>query len=236
MNIYKILFQPIKVLFFPNICVCCGRKLNLGENSLCTFCIIDAPITSEWRVKENNTFFKICDRTIISDACVFIEYRKSNRYSEMIHNMKFKGERKALLDFSCWMGNKIYKESEFYRDIDIIIPTPLHWLRRLKRGYNQAEVIALGLNQSFNVVVNTSAVKRVVRRKPQVEVGSFENRWNNAHGIFKVIEPEILYGKHILIVDDVITTGATLVSLIETIKAAVSDIRISVISLSSTVK
>lgn len=229
-------FSTIKVLFFPDICICCSRKLVESEKNLCINCIIDMPLTNEWGNHENNTFVKICDRVPIENACALLDYKKESDYSFMIHNMKFRNERKALRYVGNIMGRKFYEQTTWIKDIDIIIPVPLHFLRELKRGYNQSEELAKGVNQTLKVTIDTTSVKRIKYRHAQVKVSGAEKRWHNVKSIFKVVDSKLLEGKHLLIIDDVITTGATVTSLIEAIKADVPDVRISVISLSTAIK
>lgn len=228
------IFSSIKILFFSDICICCGRKLLSSEHSLCVNCIVEAPLTREWKDKENDTFIKICDRTLIENGCAFLEYHKGSNYSKMIHNMKFKYERKALFDVGSFMGNKLNAEAHWIKDIDVIIPVPIHTFRRLKRGYNQSELLSRGLNTSFNKEIDVKSVIRHKNIKAQVKTANSEQRWENVVSIFKVLNPENLENKHILIVDDVITTGATIISLINTIKDSVKNVKISVLTLSST--
>ncbi|MFI3262780.1 MAG: phosphoribosyltransferase family protein [Rikenellaceae bacterium] len=154
----------------------------------------------------------------------------------MIHNIKFKHEKKAALDLGYLIGNKLYAEAEWIKDIDLILPVPLHKYRKYSRGYNQSEELSRGLNHSFNKEIDITSVIRHKRRKPQVKTSSYDERWENTKDLFHVVAPEKLEGKHILIVDDVVTTGATTISLIETIKAAAADVKISVLALSSTRK
>lgn len=230
------LFSPIKILFFPDICICCGRKLVSSEHTLCVHCIVDAPLTKEWHEKENDTFMKICDRTIIENGCAFFEYRKGNDYSKMIHNMKFRYEKRALYDVGTLMASRLYDELPWLKEIDVIVPVPLHRLRKLRRGYNQAEEISKGVNLKLCKEIDTSSVIRARHRKAQVKTIDSEERWQNADGLFKTVHPEQLEGKHLLIIDDVITTGATIISLINAIKADVHSVKISVLALSSTRK
>lgn len=193
-------------------------------------------MSRDWLVKENDTFIKICDRTIIENACAVFEYRKENDYSRMIHKLKFSYDKKALFDLGSFIGNKLYDETHWLADIDLIIPVPLHKFRKLKRGYNQSEEFSRGLNETFGKEIDSTSIIRSKYRKAQVKTSSFEERWTNAENLFSVVDKENLEGKHILIVDDVITTGATVISLIEAIKESVSDVKIYVLALSSTKK
>lgn len=230
------LFSTIKVLFFPEICICCGRKLLNGESVLCTYCLIDAPYTYDWRCLENSTFEKICDRTLIESAAAFLYYRKGSDYVKIAQSIKFHHKKDEALYIGELLGSVMNRESNIFKGVDMLIPTPLHPLRELYRGYNQSTLIAKGISKSVDIPVMENLVKRVRYRKAQVKTKSINERWHNAESMFKVADVKALEGKHIAIVDDVITTGATLVSLIETIKSSVTDIKISVIALSTTEK
>jgi ComF family protein len=130
-----------------------------------------------------------------------------------------------------WYG-EVLRESGEYDDVDVIVPIPLHPKKILKRGYNQSFYIAKGIAKELGSVVDSRSVKRVVNN-PSQTTKSGTMRWQNVERIFRVSHPEHLHGKHILIVDDVLTTGATISSCVTAISALVPDCRISIASLAT---
>ena len=131
-----------------------------------------------------------------------------------------------------WYGRYL-KQSELYDDVDVVVPVPLHWWRQIRRGYNQSEYIARGIARELGVKVLSHAVVRHRYNQSQTHQSVFR-RWANVEGIFRVRRADELRGRHILLVDDDFTTGATIFSLGETILRAVPDVRLSVAVLATT--
>jgi len=125
-----------------------------------------------------------------------------------------------------WYGGEL-AAGGLYAGVDVVVPVPLHLRKRLHRGYNQAEYIARGIAESLGVPVDVHSVRRH-RHNPSQALKEHRQRWENVRGIFSVRRPGRLCGKHILLVDDVLTTGATVTSCAEAILAAVPDVRISI--------
>jgi ComF family protein len=144
----------------------------------------------------------------------------------MVHRFKYGGEWRAAYDMGRWYGAEL-RESGLYADVDVVVPVPLHLGRRLWRGYNQSEYIARGIARELGVEVDARSVRRHRYNSSQTSQRADE-RWDNVEGIFRVKRPERLHGKHILLVDDVFTTGATIMSLGSTILSAVENVRLSV--------
>lgn len=163
-------------------------------------------------------------RAKIESASAFLYFEKGSRYQNIFHELKYKGKK----DLGILLGNlygKKLAESRF-NNIDIIIPVPLHQSRLNQRGYNQSEVIAIGLAETMQKTIDIKSVIRVKATKTQTSHSRYE-RWRNVEGIFACIEREQLENKHILIVDDIVTTGATTESLIQEL-AGIRGIKISV--------
>jgi ComF family protein len=149
-----------------------------------------------------------------------------------VHRFKYTNEWLTSYNLGRWLGILMRQRGNF-DDVDVIIPVPLHWWRRLSRGYNQSEYIARGIAKSLGCKVLTHAVRRHHYNRTQTSQSATE-RWNNVEGIFRVTQPKRLQGRHILLVDDVFTTGATIMSLGETILKAVDNCQLSVATLAIT--
>lgn len=148
-------------------------------------------------------------------ATAFFNYQKHTNYAHLIHKLKYQGRD----DIGIWLGEMFgvkLQESGFLDDIDAIVPIPLHPKRQRKRGYNQSQMIAKGIANITKTPIITNAVIRAVYTNTQTRKNK-EERAENVQGIFEVIDNKALENKHILILDDVITTGATCISCAETI-------------------
>lgn len=167
-------------------------------------------------------------RVRIEQASSFLYLEKDSVVQSIIYNLKYNGRKNIGLTMGQLFGNQLNISS--FKNIDVIIPVPLHKTRKAKRGYNQSEIIALGIGETMQKPVLSNAVKRVVPNKTQTRKGKYD-RWLNAEGIFQCIQNDEFFEKHILIVDDIITTGATTESLIQEIqKKAKAKISVAVLA------
>lgn len=215
-------------LLFPRICYGCGNHLLRNENIICTECLVLIPRTNYHKQGENPVEQLFWGRCHIQSAAAFSYYNKGSRIRNLIHNMKYKGIKEigTLLGriYGSSLGN-----SEFTDPIDIIVPVPLHPSKKRSRGFNQSELIAAGISEVTGLKVNNSAVVRSVASSTQTRRSRYD-RWVNVEGIFEVADPESLAGRHILLVDDVITTGSTIESCVNAI-LKVEGVKVSVAAL-----
>ncbi len=158
-------------------------------------------------------------------ATAFLFFNKGGITQNLIHGLKYKKKKNNGLFLGSLFGNDLSK-SELFKDADLLIPVPLHPKKQQKRGYNQSELIARGMETSMNAKLNTTILKRVVFTKSQTKKSRFE-RWENVKDIFHWESPEELKGKHIILVDDVITTGATMEACLQHL-IEIPDVKISV--------
>lgn len=125
-----------------------------------------------------------------------------------MHSLKYKGRQETGIFLGEQYGNEL-KESSYFNTVELILPVPMHPTKLRIRGYNQCEKIATGLSNSMNVPFQFDCLSKVVHTESQTKKSRYE-RWENVQNVFKVNQPEFIAGKHILLVDDVLTTGATL--------------------------
>lgn len=221
------MIHDLLALLCPAQCVACGALLEGRAEWICTRCRGDIPLTYFHFDPENPMALKIkslCPSVINATAQYF--YINNGRWRKVIHQIKYNKSWYTAYKIGYWYGFDLL-ESPLYQDIDMIVPVPLHTSRLLKRRYNQSEKIAEGLAKAMKITVNRSTLKRSKNNPSQV-TRTKEQRWHNVQGIFRVKQGEQFENKHILLVDDVFTTGATLISCIETITAAAPSCRISV--------
>lgn len=219
-------------ILFPRICYGCGNYLVRNEKLICTDCFVSMPRTDYHLAADNAVAQLFWGRTNITKAAAFSFYTKGSRIRKIIHNLKYKG----ISELGHEMG-RIYavnlKQSGFFDDIDLIVPVPLHPSKQRKRGFNQCEFITSGISEVTGLSVDTKSLRRISVSDTQTKRSRYE-RWLNVEGIFEVAAPDIFRGKHVLLVDDVITTGSTIESCAcELLK--IEDVKVSVIALAVSV-
>lgn len=202
------LFYDLFYLFFPRVCAACGNALFKYEDVLCLQCIHNLPKTNHIEQDENYLVKLFWGRFPIHAAAAYYQFTKGSKVQNLLHQLKYKGNNEVGIKVGFLMGKDLIKK-ELYKNIDFIIPVPLHPKKFKKRGYNQSEEIAKGLAKSMCIELDTDFLKRGVFTETQTKKGRF-NRWKNVEDVFVVNTSQALIGKHVLLVDDVITTGATI--------------------------
>ena len=197
-------------LFYPKYCACCGNVLVTSEDVLCLKCIENLPKTNFHLQTNNPVEEKLMGRVKFERATAFCFFKKEGSIQHLIHELKYKNYKQIGIKLGYLMGCNIIGDPTF-NSIDVIVPIPIHPKKQQKRGYNQSEQIGIGLQQAMNKPLDTSSFVRIYQTDTQTKKSRYE-RWKNVEEIFKVVNPEMLQNKHILLIDDVITTGATLES------------------------
>jgi len=195
-------------VIFPDLCVGCGKRRYRNEKLICLSCLSSLPLT-HFHKDLNNPVHKIFwGRVNIEFASAFLFFSVKGIVQHMIHQLKYKGNKDIGIFLGSLYGD-ILKNEALFSSIDCIVPVPLHPEKLKKRGYNQSEMIALGLSQAMKKPVDTTGFTRSVHTESQTKKGRYK-RWENVDSIFKIAADGVFEGKHILLVDDVITTGATI--------------------------
>ncbi len=187
------------------------------------------PETNYWEKVDNPVEKMFWGRIELEAAASFLFFEKGAIAQNLIHHLKYKGKSEIGLHIGYLFGNKL--KCSVYNEIDAIVPVPLHPFRKATRGFNQSEMIAQGIGKALQKPVISDAVVRLKKNRSQTSKGRY-SRWLNSEGIFSCTKPEQFDAKHILLVDDIITTGATIESLASTIKNE-SKTKISVVALAS---
>lgn len=224
----KVWLSSLLSLFFPRCCMVCGRPLAKGEECICAMCNINLPRTNFHLRKENPVEQLFWGKIPLERATSFFFYRKGSDFRQILHQLKYGGQKEIGAVMGRYMAAELLP-SGFFQGIDVIVPIPLHKRKQRLRGYNQSEWIARGIATVTGIRVDTESVMRCKNTETQTRKSAFE-RWENVDGIFDLPHPECFTGKHVLIIDDVLTTGATTVACASRLQE-VEGIRMSVLTL-----
>ncbi|WP_418511087.1 ComF family protein [Corallibacter sp.] len=212
-------------LFFPKVCYACNGLLHDHESYICTTCRHDLPVTN-FHFNDDLTVSKtFYGRAVIEQATALLRFTKKGITQKLIHNLKYKNHEEIGVFLGDWLGSEL-KTIESYKNIDIVIPVPLHKKKLKKRGYNQVAKFAQQIAKALDAEYTSSVLIKVTNTASQVHKNRF-SRLLNTHEIFVVKNNSEIEGKHILLVDDIITTGATLEACINVLSNA-NNVKISI--------
>lgn len=218
-------------LVSPRLCEVCGCVLTDAEDVLCLGCRLDMPMVNLHKQSFSVLHQRLASRVYIDRVGAMFWYYRDDKYSQLIRSAKYDGRPYILSSLTESYARTLHKDG-FFADIDLIVPVPMRRLKQLNRGYNQSEIIAKSLSQNTGIAVNN--VLKVTRKHgTQTRKNAFE-RWLNVKDGFEVATTVDLSNKHILIVDDVLTTGATILACAETLHKSASNVKISVFTLAAT--
>jgi ComF family protein len=195
-------------LIFPNLCPACGEELVAGEDVICTDCRYHLPQTNFHLQADNIVARQFWGKIKLEGAYALYYFTKGGKVQNLMHHFKYKGMHKIGNITGNIAGEQLSK-SQFFAGVDYVIPVPLHKTRLRERGYNQAACFGQGLADRLNAVVEEDNLIRTRATKTQTKRSRFA-RFENMKEVFAVADPEKLKGKHILLVDDIVTTGSTL--------------------------
>ena len=212
-------------LFYPKYCNGCKRTLVRGEKCLCSFCLSNLPKTNFHAYKENPVEMVFAGRIPVFRATAFCFFKHGNITQNLIHQLKYKGNKEIGMYLGYLLGQTLMENKDF-ETVDIILPIPLHAKKRKKRGYNQSECIAEGIAKATQKQIDTTSLVRVVETVTQTKKSRYA-RWENASDIFQLTSANTLTDSHILLVDDIVTTGATIESATQQL-LSLNGIKISI--------
>jgi ComF family protein len=208
MMLLKRFLEDLVGLLFPDLCCGCETHLYLNESQLCTTCLYRLPYTDHHLHAENRAARQLWGRLPCNAVMSLLYFNKGSRVQNIIHHLKYKGRKDLGIKLGKMIAEKLQMNSSFM-DIDLIIPVPLHQSRLHTRGYNQSICIAEGIASVLHVPINSVSLLRTKRSATQTKKRRY-NRFENMQEIFSITNHTDIQGKHILLVDDVMTTGATL--------------------------
>lgn len=212
-------------LFFPSLCAGCKHLLLPSEDLICTACRHELPFTSHPELTENEAFLKFYGKADISSAQCLLYYAHSGIVRQCIHELKYRGNQgigRIFADFICASETA----TDRMKEADVIVPVPLHPKKLRQRGYNQVSTFARRISEQLGIPVSETLLVRNYHSKSQTK-SNRSGRTNLKKELFSVSQTEAFQGKHILIVDDVLTTGSTLCQCISALNE-IPGIRVSV--------
>lgn len=218
----------LTALLFPRCCVVCDGPLCPGEQFVCTGCLAGLPRTDFHLRAEHPAEMVFRGRLPVEKASSFYYHHKGGDYNKIVYMLKYGHCREIGLVMGRIMAAELEK-SGFFDGMDCIVPVPLHRSRERQRGYNQSEWIAKGISAVTGIPLRSGLLIRTVHSSTQTRKTPFE-KWENVDGIFEVAPVEDLDGKHLLLVDDVLTTGSTLLSAARPLCDAV-NVKVSMLTL-----
>lgn len=202
------MFKHLINLFFPAVCAGCNTLLSSNEKVICTLCRHNIPLTNQHINPDNEAFKKFYGRIPLEYASALVYFHKKGIAQEIIHKLKYKGHEEIGAVLGHWYAQDL-KEIAILKTVNVIIPVPLHKRKYRERGYNQVTTFGKALSAELNISYSDSILLRKVYSKTQSKK-SLLGRTEGIESIFDVSFTDNDHGKHFLLIDDVITTGATL--------------------------
>ncbi|MDD4923039.1 MAG: phosphoribosyltransferase family protein [Bacteroidales bacterium] len=218
MNWFKSIVSDVMDLAWPNLCHICEQPLVQGEQHLCMNCLYELPKANFKSFRMNLSADRFYGKVLFEKSAAGYLYQKESNIQTALELLKYKGEKELGECLAKFAGARLFSAG-FFEDIDLIIPVPLHKDKAKKRGYNQSEWIAKGLSQISQIPYDAGHLLRTIKNPTQTTKTIWE-RWENAQGLFELRNADSIAGKHLLLVDDVLTSGSTLCACGQTILKA----------------
>ena len=225
------MFQDLINLFYPNICQICDTELHKNQNIICTNCVNELPISNFHLDNENPVKKVFYGRLPVENATSLLIFKKKGSVQKLIHRLKYRGHQEIGTYLGAWMGAELAK-TDSYNDIDLVIPVPLHKKKLRSRGFNQVEKFGKEIASALNILY----VDDILLKKSFSTTQTLKTRiarWGNIEESFVLVNAEKIKNKHILLVDDLITTGATLEACADAILEA-ENVKISIATMAFT--
>lgn len=218
-------------VIFPKCCEVCGSSLVDGEEVMCLQCSFDMPRCNIHRDEFNTLHQRLASNVPVEMAAGYFYYYRKSPYTKLIHAAKYNGRPNVARILARNFAGEIVADG-FFQSIDMILPVPLHRFKQLRRGYNQSDHIAQGISDATGIPVGYN-LKCTKGHASQTRRNAYE-RWLNSRNIYSAENGAGLDGRHVLIVDDVVTTGATMLACCEAVQKVAPTARISVLALGVT--
>jgi ComF family protein len=199
--------------FFPNNCPGCHQPFLTGESMICFACRASLPKTGYHHLKDNPVAKTFWGKVNVYAATAVFYFDKGETLQKLLHQLKYKGNKEVGIAMGKWMAEEL-QESEDFKNVECVIPVPLHKNKLRMRGYNQSEMIAQGIAEKWNIALQKDLLIRKKNTETQTRKNRFD-RFKNVDNVFDIENKQAYENKHILLVDDVITTGSTIAACVE---------------------
>lgn len=217
-------------LLFPRVCPVCGKRLGRHDRGLCFSCLMALPLYPDSNFTDNSITAGLPGMVRISRATAVFCYFHGSELHRIIEKIKYGGRSDLAVEMGHIMAD-ILIPKKFFEDADCIVPLPLHRKRQRERGYNQAELIARGLSEKSGICV-ADVLERTGNNKSQTSLTAVE-RLENVAGIFRLKDESFCLGKNIILIDDILTTGATIMSAAAELEGKCKSISILALAVTS---
>lgn len=211
----KSYWESFVSILFPPLCVSCENVLLYQEEFVCTACRYHLPINDHYLFKQNELTQRLLGKAPIDTGAAYLSFSKSSLVQAIVHKLKYHKDHRVGKYLGQCFGAQLLT-SPFYSDIDLVVPLPLHRKKKRIRGYNQSEYIAQGIAEAMSIPLNRSNFVRVINTDSQTKKSRLD-RYDNVESAFTCVKPAVFEQKHVLLVDDVLTTGATIASAARTL-------------------
>lgn len=195
----------------PLPCLACVREVRMPDSRICVSCSVALPFSDHFDNVQNQSFLRLKGRVAVEKVASILYFTRSSIVQDMLHRFKYQGQEEVGEYFG-WLGACLWENAQWPKP-DLVLPVPIHREKLRRRGYNQSAVFGCAFSEKLEVSFYDQVL--VKRKKSESQTGKGrEERVQNVHKVFEVVQPELITGKKVLLVDDVITTGATLESCI----------------------
>ncbi|MCR5679166.1 MAG: ComF family protein [Prevotella sp.] len=216
-------------LIAPRTCANCGHRLSANEQVLCPVCYMHLPLTDYHLSPTDNPLARLFwGQFTVERAAALFFYEAQSEATTMIYDMKYHGQR-DIAEGLGWIAARLFAKSDFFHDIDAIVPLPLTRKRQWQRGYNQSMEIARGISRVTGLPIYNHVVRRTAFKGSQTAKNAWQRR-QNVEDVFRLTHADKISGKHLLLVDDIVTTGATMTACAKALCQA-DKVSISIFSL-----
>lgn len=222
--------QDFLSLIYPNPCLACLNTLVKGEDIICSHCLLDMPKTNFHKQSINPLHDRLSLRFPLRHAFAYYYFKKGSKVQELLHQLKYRQHPEIGQKIGRVLAQELV-DQKLEKAFDLIVPVPLHPSRKRSRGYNQSEEFAKGISEGLHIPYVDSFIKRTVKTPTQTRKSKL-SRWQNVSEVFEMKKDEEVKGRRILLVDDVVTTGATLEACsLSLLRAGCSEISIACIAM-----
>jgi len=218
-------------VFYPQLCAGCGRSLTKQEAVLCMHCLLEMPTTNFNHIHDNILYQKISGRTLIQHAAAYAYFSKDGMLQHLIHQFKYQQQKKIGTLLGELFANEI-SDLRWVKQTDVLVPIPLHRQKFRKRGFNQSHIIATAMGTTLHKPVAGNALIRIINNPSQTNKSRSE-RLGNVKDIFAIEQVNALKGKNVLLVDDILTTGATMETCSNLLRSVAASVSIAVLGIAT---